>query len=264
MAQRTIRNIASVAKEATKLDLNLSNPTPLPRIRARCVHLTPSQMSEEFFFDTFMKHGRRPQVAHAPAFSLYIKEVPKLARWLRPAQIPLHVGPECLTGRHKLGGLFPQAQVWHKAPPEVRVLLHRPKRLLGKLAVHRFKAGKRVFAAIKWNVKVNNLWKGITIDTKQVLFAIPTVHALEQPMSSMIADAETALKQLGISVGRPEAKGKWRKGTTQTHEEQREDRGRARPFGSWEVISKREDASTKAKTQARQGHTSTAADDQKS
>lgn len=124
-------------------------------------------MSEDFFFQTFMKHGRRSQVAHAPAFTLYIKEIPKLAKWLRPPSIPLHVGPECLIGRHHSAGLFPQAQRWERAPPEVRILLHRPKRLLGKLAVHRFKAGKRVFAAINWNVQRNNLWKGITIDTSE-------------------------------------------------------------------------------------------------
>lgn len=124
-------------------------------------------MSDEFFFQTFMKHGRRPQVAHAPSFTLYIKEVPKLAKWLRPPSIPVQVGPECLIGKHRSAGLFPQALPSKRAPPEVRVLLHKPKRLLGKLAVHRFGAGKRVFAAISWNVQRNNLWEGITTHTSK-------------------------------------------------------------------------------------------------
>lgn len=98
---------------------------------------------------------------------------------------------------------------------------------------------------------------------EQVLFAIPTIHALEQPMSTMIADAETAMKQLGISVGGSEPVAT-PKQAVQTHKKPRMDHETARPSRSREDISKREDTKKRIKMQAKQVHTSTAEFDRKS
>lgn len=76
-------------------------------------------------------------------------------------------------------------------------------------------------------------------------------------MSTMIADAETAMKQLGIRVGGSEPVVKPRQ-TIQTQRKQRKAGETARLPARRQKISKREDASGKVKTQAKEVHTSTA------
>jgi hypothetical protein len=79
----------------------------------------------------------------------------------------------------------------------------------------------------------------------------------------MIADAEMAMKQLGVSVGGSEPVATPRE-AAQTHKKQRKDGETSRPTGRKEGISKRGDAKGKVKTQARQAHTSKADLDRKS